>query len=442
MTIAFLSLFFGLITGTYPVELSIQGPVATVELQVDGKSVRTLQAPPWKAQLDFGQDLQPHQIVARALDADGKEIARVQEWANLPHPLSKVDIALEQDPPAAPKAAKVLWTDLKGEKPGTRSLTFDGAPVTLDPEGRAVLPPHDLASIHLLEAEVALPSGRSVRKEIAYGGEYGSEVSTELTAVPVRMERGKLPPARQLGGWLTTGGQPLPVAAVEDGSAQLYVVRSPGTPDALLDMVGATVKDDFKMVMVANIWAPLKLDRRSAVRIVYPYTRRYEGSEELLTDLFTVTTDFKTREQGLPWLLLTGNRMQLRPGTRLRFADAVAVAGLEATTENRRRAVLLVLAPKEKEQSQYDPETVRRYLAALRVPLVVWCFGEPEPGAAATAWGKVEVLKNERDLERAVAALRKLLESERILLVDGRHLPQSISLSPQASAGVELAGAR
>jgi hypothetical protein len=119
----------------------------------------------------------------------------------------------------------------------------------------------------------------------------------------------------------------------------------------------------------------------------------------------------------------------------------VAVAGLEATTENRRRAVLLVLSPEEKEQSRYDPATVRRYLAALRVPLVVWCFGEPEPGAAAAAWGKVEVLKNERDLERAVAALRKLLESERILMVDGRHLPQSITLSPRAS-GVELAGAR
>ena len=49
MTIAFLSLFFGLITGSYPVELSVQGPVATVELLVDGRSVRTLQGPPSSA---------------------------------------------------------------------------------------------------------------------------------------------------------------------------------------------------------------------------------------------------------------------------------------------------------------------------------------------------------------------------------------------------------
>jgi hypothetical protein len=441
MTIAFLSLFFGLITGPYPVELSVHGPVAAVELLMDGRSVRTLQGPPWKTEIDFGQDLQPHEIVARALDAGGKEIARVQEWANLPHPLSKVDIALEEDPLGPPKAAKVLWTDLKGEKPGTRSLTFDGAPVTLDPAGRAILPPHNLASLHLLEAKVAVPSGRSARKEIAYGGEYGSEVSTELTAVPVRTEGGKLPPARQLSEWLTAGGRPLPVAAVEEGPAQLYVVRSPGTPDALLDIVGATAKDDFKMVTISNIWAPLKLGKESAVRIVYPFTRRYEGSGELLTDLFTVTTDLDTRVQGLPWVLLTGNRVRLRPGARLRFADAVAVAGLEATTENRRRAVLLVLSAKEKEQSRYVPATVRRYLAALRVPLVVWCLGEPEPGSAAAAWGKVEVLKNERELERAVGALRKLLESERILMVDGLHLPQSITLSSQAS-GVELAGAR
>ena len=144
--------------------------------------------------------------------------------------------------------------------------------------------------------------------------------------------------------------------------------------------MGTKTKDLHKMDLTSHVWSSLKLDRKSTVRIVYPVTRRYEGSEELLTDLFTVTTDLDTREQGLPWVLLTGFKVQLRPQTRLRFADAVAVAGLEATTENRRRAVLLVLSPKEKEQSRYDPATVKRYLAALRVPLVVWCVGEPEPG--------------------------------------------------------------
>ncbi len=44
------------------------------------------------------------------------------------------------------------------------------------------------------------------------------------------------------------------------------------------------------------------------------------------------------------------------------------------------------------------------------------------------------------DLQRAYAALRDNLDSQRILLVDGRLLPQSIALSPAAASTLELAG--
>ena len=451
-TIAFLSLFFGLIRGPYPVELAVTGPVRSVELLVDGKSVRKLQAPPWKAEIDFGQDLQPHEIVARALDAKGNEIARAQEWANLPHPLTKVEVILEREKLGPPKAAKIVWTDLKGEEPAARLLLFDGVPATLDADGRAVLPPHDLKSIHVLAAEVDFPSGRSARKEIAYGGEYGTEVSTELTAVPVRVRQGKLPPAGQLGGWLTSGGRPLSVAAVEEGPAQLYVVRSPGVPMALWSLANPTQdlkqeesdrrKNEKALQSTADVWADLTLGRKDAVRIVFPFSERFEGSGEEgdLTDLFTISKDLHPQDRSFPMLLVTARGPVPAGGVRLRFTDAVAVAGLEATTENRRRAVLLVLVPDVKDQSRYDPEVVRRYLATLRVPLFVWCVGDPKPGSAATSWGKVEIIRQERDLRRAVAALREALGSQRIVLVDGRLLPQSIALTPK-TAGVELAGA-
>jgi hypothetical protein len=441
-TLTFLSLFFGLIAGPYPVELAVTGPVQRVELLVDGQSVQTLQAPPWKTKIDFGKDLQPHEIVARALDAKGNELARAQEWANLPHSLTKVDIMLEESKLGAPKAARVVWTDLKGEKPRATLLTFDGVPVTLDAAGRAVLPPHDTRLVHVLTAEVALPSGRLASKEIAYGGEYGSEVSTELTAVPVRMRQGKLPPAGQLGGWLTAGGRPLSVAAVEEGPAQLYVVRSPGTFNALWNL---GKPNETKKKLRAEIdWSYLTLAGKDAVRLVFPFSKRFEGSgeeEEDLTDLFLISTDYYTRDRGFPLLLLTAAH-DVGPGrgSRIRFSDAVAVAALEATRENRRRAVLLVVSSEEKDQSRYDAATIRRYLAALRVPLIVWCLGEPEPGSAAAAWGNVEVLKDEKDLQRAFRALREALDSQRIVMVDGRLLPQSISLTPKA-AGVELVGA-
>src|SRR3954468_2508765 len=134
-TIAFLSLFFGLIAGPYPVELTVSGPVTSVELLVDGRSVQKLQAPPWQTKIDFGKDLQPHEIVARALDAKGNEIARAQEWANLPHSLARVVVIVEREKLVAQKAAKMVWTDLKGEEPAARLLTFDGVPVRLDEAG-------------------------------------------------------------------------------------------------------------------------------------------------------------------------------------------------------------------------------------------------------------------------------------------------------------------
>ena len=432
-TLAFLSLFFGLIRGPYPVELAIDGPVAAVELLVDGKSVQKLQAP-WKTEIDFGPDLQPHEIVARALDAEGHEIARTQEWANLPHPLAKVEIELEMDAPGHPKAARVVWANLRGEKPAAVSLVLDGLPLALDASDRAALPAQqDLTTLHVLTAEVTFPSRRPVRREIAYGGEYGSEVSTELTAVPVRVRRGDLPPQEKLAGWLTAGGKPLPVAAVERGPEQLYVIAAPGTTEALVQLLSRKRSQ-------WNVADAMKLGPEDRIRLVLPFSQRFAASGEL-TDFFDISPEIDTSRAGLLSLLITSRGSRIRAGAPMRTADAAAVAGQEAVTENRRRAILLVFPGGAKDQSRFEPAMVRRYLAALRVPLFVWSVGKPEPGSAAAAWGKVAVMTGISDLQRAYLDLRDNLDSQRILLVDGRLLPQSIALSPLAASRAELAGA-
>lgn len=433
-TIAFLSLFFGLIRGHYPVELAVNGPAASVELLVDGRLFQRLQVAPWKTEVDFGPDLLPHQIVARALDAKGNEVARAEEWANLPHPPIKVEVILEREKLDPPKAARIVWTDLKGETPGSRLLTFDGAPLPLDAAGRAVLPAHDLKSLHVLTAEVTFPSGRTARKEIAYGGEYGTEVSTELTAVPVRARRGDVPSAEKLGGWLTSGGKPLSVAAVEDGPGQLYLILAPGVSSALWEIVAhKSIAQDPKSAM--------KLGAADRTRFVNPYSQRFEASGEL-TDFFDISPEIDGQKVSLLFLLLkTSSAVSPRLAASMRAMDAAAVASQEAAAENRRRAVLVVLPGSAKDQSRFDSATVRRYLAALHVPLFVWCVGRPERGSAAEAWGEpIRVLRAESDLQRAYGELLDTLDSQRIVMVDGRLLPQSIALSPKA-AGMELAGA-
>ncbi|HSS76351.1 MAG TPA: hypothetical protein VLV54_06360 [Thermoanaerobaculia bacterium] len=201
MTISFLTLFFGLISGPLPVEVAVSGPVAAVELTVDGRAPVRLAAPPWKKTLDFGPELAPHRVLARALDARGEEVARAEEWANLPHPEARAEIVLEGGKAGAPSAARVAWTNVLGETLESASLTFDGRPLKLDGTGRAALPAHDLGSLHILAAEVRFMPERRVSADAAYGGQYGSEVSTELTAVPLRVRSGALPPPVCCGAW-------------------------------------------------------------------------------------------------------------------------------------------------------------------------------------------------------------------------------------------------
>ncbi len=454
MTISFLTLFFGLISGLVPVEVTVSGPVAAVELTMDDGAPVRLAKPPWKTTLDFGLALLPHRIVARALDEEGHELARTEEWANSPHPPAKAEIVLEAEKGGAPRAARVVWTSVLAGKPKSTSLTFDGRPLKLDEAGRAALPPHDLKTIHILAAEIQLQSNETVRKDVAYGGEYGSEISTELTAVPLRVPAGTLPPLKNLHGWLTAGGKELNVAALEDGQAQLFIVRVPNDYED-------TSKIGSIGLMSADIQLEMRLDKEARIRFVPPYTERVEGQDQE-ADLFNISGEATYAHGGLPFLVrgaLVEGRTDKDPRRRqrylagfsdhptdkpvkreLRIADAVAVAGLQAMAENRRRAVLLVLKGDESEDhSLYAPGTVRRFLAAIHVPLFVWTLGKPAPLSLATAWGPSEQVDIVKNLYRASGSLRDELRAQRVVLVEGHHLPQSIALGP-AAKGVELAG--
>jgi len=433
MTIAFLSLFFGLITGSYPVELSVNGPVAAVEILVDGRTAARLNGPPWKADVDFGRDLLPHHIAARALDASGQEIGRAQAWANLPNSLTKVDILTEGDPGVSPRAARIVWKHLKGEKPQSMSLSFDGTALALDGEGRAALPPHDLKTLHVVTAEVHFSPLEILRRDLAYGGEFGSEVSTELTAVPVRSRQGKLPPADKLDGWFAAAGRPLPVIAVEEGPAHLLVVRSPDAKEISGKLGTSGIR--------ANNPRRLKLGEGQVIRFLPPYPLQFKTSESV-AHIFDVSPGFTVRMGGFVQLLETIHR-RVQPGETMvpgkRIADAVAAAGIVAINENRRRAVLLVISGDEKDESRQDPATVRKFLEAIRVPLFVWCLKKPAPGSPLAAWGECTDAKISQTLTLEIEKIRHELDAQRIVLLDGRHLPQSITLTP-AAGPVELVG--
>lgn len=451
MHLAFLTLFLGLFSGPHPVELAVTGPVAAVEVLLDGAVAARLEGAPWKGTVDFGPELAPHELVARALDARGREVARTRQWVNLPRPPAEVEIALEGSAGGSPAAARVTWQRLNLESPSEVRLLFDGEPLALDATGRAALPRYDPGSSHVLTAELRFPSGVTARKDVVFGGEYG-ETHTELTAVPLRLDRGRdLPPPRELRGWLQGPEGPLQVHAVEKGPAELYVVRVPEGHE-VRERIGPTrgrpvtaaperqqtwqqpvpgirrgARDDFA----------LRLSGRTRMRFVSPWAKVFQGAG-LRSELFDIAPGAPGTEGLYPYLA----RGYFRTGGHevLRFADAAATAGLSAMAGEHRRAVLVVLDERSVDASRYDALAVRRYLAAVRVPLFVWSLDGPPSSPEVAAWGRVEDVSSPRKLERAFQELRAELERQRIVWVEGRHLPGAVTLGAAAREAVEIAG--
>jgi hypothetical protein len=442
--IAFLTLFLGLAAGPQPVELAVRAPagqpVAAVEILLDGTPAARLAGPPWRAQLDFGADLLPHELVARALDAQGGELARVRQWINLPRSPAEVEVVVEAGTAGAGRTARLSWQSLDGREPESVTVTFDGRPLALGKDRRVTLPTVDLGVAHVLSVEVRFSAALVARRDLVVGG-GGGEVSTELTAVPLLAGRGRLPPVGELR--LTAAGRPLTVAAVEEGAAQLVVVRDLGTREAFhrLGSLGRRLKDPTGRTRSDPDYLrhDLTLGREDRVRLLWPSARRVEGAG-LPAELFDASRDFTARDGGLYWILTRVSH----PGEQTagqRFADAVAVAGLQTLAGNGPRAVLLVLGKGGEDASRLTPAQVRRYLAAVRVPLYVWSLVPPRSSASAQAWGGATDVSTLAGLRSAVARLQRDLAGQHIVWVDGLHLPQSIALAPGGPAGLEIAGA-
>jgi hypothetical protein len=152
-------------------------------------------------------------------------------------------------------------------------------------------------------------------------------------------------------------------------------------------------------------------------------------SSRVPSELFAITREYTRKDGGMFWFL-TDTR--LPPDSRsegLRITDAVAVAGLHAALDNHRRAVVLVLGSDIKDVSHYDPAAVRAYLDSIRVPLFVWSLnGATSP--ATKGWGTAEDISTLPKLRNAVDKLRADLDSQKIVWIEGRYLPQDVVVTP------------
>jgi hypothetical protein len=430
MHLAFLSLFLGLISGNQSVSLGVSDDVVAVDLLLDGATVAHLDAAPWMAKVDFGKDLLPHHLVARAVDAKGTSLAQIEQWINLPRPSSEIELLINRVNPHS-VGVHLNWQSLTSERPDRLELAFDGRTTVLGKDRNAALKLEQSdPRTHLLAATVYFPSGDAARRHVALSGSFAGGSAAELTAIPVRVAGGELPPPEQLSGWFTAAGQPLSSTAVERGDARLLVVRDSTVPEAFRHLLWfQRSSSGFRTA----------LSSATQIRFIWPSAQAYGGSG-IPSEIFPQSQDFGALDGGLPVLLARlqhgGDGDQ---GNRL--ADAVAVAGLGANAGQTPRAVLLVLTPDSKDVSRYAAPAVRHYLEALGVPFFVWSIGAPSPGETEK-WGHIEDISQPSTLQQALRQLDDRLRAERIVWVEGRYLPQTIALgAPAVARHVELAAA-
>jgi len=425
--VTFISMFLWLMTGVHPVEVAVEGPVASVEIFLDGTRVGVATPPTWSADCDFGAALRPHVLVAVALGEDGAEMGRARQVINLPRPDAEVEVVFERGPTGVPVAIKVVAQSRTLLEPEGFMVTFDGL-VLSGENARYPLPDFDPQQVHIISAEVFFPGGAGARTDVSFGGPYSGQVVTELTAVAVVMEGRRRPVVADFEGVLRVRGEVLDVTAVERPGGRVSFVRDHGAWPALREI-------GIKLARISP-W-----DRRFQVAATQDLTPDVDRFSQVVPNptrrqalaIFPVIGPHELSRFGLPWMTSQMvSRDAVEQGQQL--ATAVAVAGVRAARDGCPRAVILALSENAVDASRYRPADVKEYLTSLQVPLVIWSTTADEE----TPWGPAEDISTPKNLKKASEKIMKQLFHQSIVWVAGHHLPSEIELDPDVQ-GFRLA---
>jgi hypothetical protein len=429
--IAFITLFLGLTLGPQPVAVKVTGPAHHVEILIDGRLAAVMGQDPWRATVDLGSHLLPHRIVARAVDADGREVARAEQTVNMPRSPAEVQIVLDRDAAGVPSSAQVLWQSLEADRPREVTLTLDGTPLVMDERFRAAIPDTDVSRPHLLQARTVSPQGLVVTTEVAFGGGLETTSGRQLTAVPVRLLDTKTSPGTaDLERWLRVGGEAATVVAIEELPADVIIVRHPYSIEASARLDNGRQLRNLRSVEVPD--KSVLHHPRPLARFVWPVPNRTAST--VPTDLMPYTNGYEF-SSATTLRAIVVNVNGTNTATHLRYADAVAVAGLRAMSIRRPRAVVLLMGSDARDESRLQPAQAREYLRAVGVPLFVWALSGMD---GLDEWGKVVNVGNRGLFDHAFADLHESLRSQRIVWVDGDHLPGEIEVSDEGRNAIEV----
>lgn len=426
--VVFLSLFLGLASGMQSIDVQTDAAVKLVRIVLAGREIAALTQPPWHTVANLGTELDPRPIEAIGYDENGNELGRAQQILNLPRPPAELEIVLQYGD-RGPKAVELRWRHLTFTDPKNVNVYLDTVPLKLDKNFRARLPEVDWLHPHLIAAEIKFRDGVVARREIVSGGAAVSDTAqSELTPILLTQNAAPQPPSFE--NCLSLDGQPVRTAAVEKPGAQVIFVREPDPQEAIraLDPTHQMRNSFFDRGAILHNVA---LDSDTSTRILWPIPKRIaDRGNQFASLLFPSTSDFKASTLGLIWVL-TRDYNGHHDHQPMQLADAVAVAGLRTITEGQRRAVVLILTSRP-DASGRDPQSVRRYLATVGVPLFVWSLRGP----VSSPWGEVEDVSSAARLREAADRLRAKLAAQRIAWVGVDPL-EALRLRADARCGFE-----
>jgi hypothetical protein len=425
--VTFVTLFLGLISGIHPVQLAVDGPVARVELELDGEVVASIDGPPWVTRCDFGDRIAPRELVAVAYDATGSELDRALQMVNLPRPSAEIHVAFETGDDGMPEAARLIWEVADNSEPLSVFATLDGAYLIPDEIGRYPLGEYDPAAIHIFSAEARFADEITARTDVTFGGQYGARITAELTAVPIVVE-GEPPRADDLAGAFSIAGRNLAVAVVDQPRAEIYLVREMATL-ARMSHLRARQEKLSPWRRGRSLSSPPPEADEDRLRVVVPNPVRRRDRQ-----LFPTSPPIDLERLPLSWLA-TRVKGDGAAFAGQKLAEAVAVAGVQAASTGTPRAILAIVSDRPADVSLFSIDEIRHYLEQIRVPLFVWSVG----GEAPAAWGPSEDVTTSRHLKAASKRLLMELDRQWIVWVEGSHMVNRIELNP-AVEGVRLAG--
>lgn len=432
----FATLFLGLIWGAQPLELVVGSPELTrVEIRLDGRPVKKLQGPPWKTTVDFGL-LAPHRLEAVGFDAQSQPIARAEQWVNMPKPPAEARLVIEQEPGGQRKKAVLKWESIDGSQPQV-TVRFDGQILPVTSAEQFDVPVTDPGELHFLIAELIFQDGSTAHAEASFGGQFGDQVETELTAFPVRQLRADAPTSSLSRCLTNSSGEPLKVALVERGAAEVLIVRDAGTEPILRRLRSTTSRLSVPSLRASRVRPKYNMDTArydmaledaDRVRFIWPNVVGTDHPHFKNAGFFD-SSPFVTAKDGGLYFFITQAYPPKTEGPQ-HLADALALAGLRAAAEGRRRAAILVLGDREpQEKSAQTPAAVRAFLDTLQVPLHVWAGANLD--LVARGWPLARGFASVDLMRLAVLELQRDLDSQRVAWIAGRYLPSEIRLLPE-----------